>query len=37
MAKNFAENKKMFWKEVKQLRKEGSRREESVKDANGNC
>ena len=35
LAENFAENKKMFWKEVKQLRKEGSRREESVKDANG--
>ena len=31
---NFSENK-MFWKEVKQQRKEGGRREEMVKDRNG--
>ena len=35
LADNFAENKKMFWKEVKQLRKEGGRKEETVKDVNG--
>ena len=32
---NFADNKKMFWKEVKQQRKEGGKREEMVKDRNG--
>ena len=35
VTENFAQNKKMFWKEVKQLRKEGGRREETVKDLNG--
>ena len=35
VAENFAENKKMFWKEVKQMRREGGKKEETVKDANG--
>ena len=35
LAGNYSENKKMFWKEVKQLRKEGGKKEERVKDRNG--
>ena len=35
LTENFSENKKMFWKEVKQQRKEGGKREETVKDRNG--
>ena len=35
LTSNFFENKKMFWKEIKQQRKEGGRREETVKDWNG--
>ena len=35
VTENFAQNKKMFWKEVKQLRKEGGKKEETVKDLNG--
>ena len=35
LTSNFSENKKMFWKEVKQQRKEGGKREETVKDRNG--
>ena len=35
LTENFAENKKMFWKEVKNMRKEGGKKEETVKDVNG--
>ena len=35
IGENFEQNKKMFWKEVKRLRKGESGREETVKDANG--
>ena len=33
--RSYEENKKKFWKEVKRVRKGGSRMEETVKDANG--
>ena len=33
--RSYEENKKMFWKEVRRVRKGGSRMEETVKDANG--
>ena len=36
IGENFEQNKKMFWKEVKRLRKGESGKEETVKDANGN-
>ena len=36
IGENFEQNKKMFWKEVKRLRKGESGREETVKDASGN-
>ena len=35
MTKNFAENKKLFWKEVKSVRQEEGQREEAVRDSNG--
>ena len=35
MSENFERNKKMFWKDVKRVRKEECGREERVKDANG--
>ena len=35
MTDNFQENKKMFWKEVKRIRKGTSNREERVKDEDG--
>ena len=35
MAKNFAKNKRMFRKERKQLRKKGSKMEQTVKDVTG--
>ena len=35
VTENFAQNKKMFWKEVKELRGEGGKREETVRDLNG--
>ena len=31
---NYSENKRMFWNEVEQQRKEGGRREERVKNRN---
>ena len=33
--RSYEENKKKFWKEVKRVRKGGSRMEETVKDVNG--
>ena len=33
--RSYEENKKKFWKEVRRLRKGGSRTEETVKDVNG--
>ena len=33
--RSYQENKKKFWKEVRRVRKGGSRREEIVKDVNG--
>jgi len=35
MGRNFEEKRKVFWKEVKRIRKEESGREEKVKDKNG--
>ena len=35
LGENYERNKKMFWKEVKRVRKGESRREEAVKDENG--
>ena len=35
LASNFKDNKKMFWKEVKRARKGESKKEECVKDVNG--
>ena len=33
--RSYEENKKKFWKEVRRVRKGGSRTEETVKDVNG--
>ena len=35
LASNFKDSKKMFWKEVKRVRKGESKKEECVKDVNG--